>query len=633
MSVRQLTALAVLLTTTLVIYIPGLNGPFLFDDAPNIVQPISAWLNGDTIWQEIVFGNSSGLLHRPLSNLTFAANAWSTGLNPIFFKATNLALHLACGLLLFFLLKSVLPRDNTLSPNALASALAITGLWLSHPLHVSTVLYVVQRMAQLSTLFILASLLIYVTGRTAYQNNNPKKGNAFLFLLLPITTVAALFSKETGATIPALCAVIELTFFIPRHGQSRPRQVHAFFLLFLVLPAATALVFLINSPHILSYEGRLFSLEDRLLTQPRVLWDYIWKIFAPRTPALGLYNDDFPISRGLFTPPTTIIAVIALFIAALTATYLRKRAPTVSAGIGIFLVGHAMESSFLPLEMYFEHRNYFPSIGIILAAVAAACLIFKRTELSVQTSKLTILALWAVLSVSTAIRAHTWTSWETLAIQGLKEHPESLRAHLDYAHILHATGRHSEVQPVFDSLEKLKNPSAKHVSWINTISLQCMTTQSADHRAIERLHAIRGARLQLFELLAFENLARYIQKARCANLEPEYLADIIVQIIDSAPQPEGLKALWRGRFVAAQLYAKSGNAEMAVAQAKKSWDSGAADSAVGIYLTALYFETDLKERAKMTLREVERTISSWDVRNQRAANYLRLAIEQDNPAQ
>ena len=45
-------------------------------------------------------------------------------------------------------------------PLALASC-----LWLLHALHVSTVLYTVQRMAQLSALFVFAGLLVYSYGR------------------------------------------------------------------------------------------------------------------------------------------------------------------------------------------------------------------------------------------------------------------------------------------------------------------------------------------------------------------------------------------------------------------------------------------------------------------------------------
>ena len=56
---------------TALAYLPGLGGPFLFDDPPNLITPFSAWLDGDIGWREIIFGNGSGLFGRPLSMLSF----------------------------------------------------------------------------------------------------------------------------------------------------------------------------------------------------------------------------------------------------------------------------------------------------------------------------------------------------------------------------------------------------------------------------------------------------------------------------------------------------------------------------------------------------------------------------------
>src|SRR5690606_470084 len=83
------------------------------------------------------------------------------------YKYHNLLIHLLNGLLLFWLLQKLLPR---LAPQITPeTTVAIAGLtvatWLLHPLLMSTVLYAVQRMAQLSALFTLAALLCYVFAR------------------------------------------------------------------------------------------------------------------------------------------------------------------------------------------------------------------------------------------------------------------------------------------------------------------------------------------------------------------------------------------------------------------------------------------------------------------------------------
>src|SRR5690606_37588290 len=140
---------------TAIVYFPGLNGPFLFDDPPNILIPFQAWLDGKTGWQELVLGNRSGMLGRPISMLTFLANASTTGLSVVPFKATNVAIHILSGVLIYILLERLLACDPNLKVKARAIALLVTAIWLLHPMQVSTVLYVVQRMAQLSAFFTL----------------------------------------------------------------------------------------------------------------------------------------------------------------------------------------------------------------------------------------------------------------------------------------------------------------------------------------------------------------------------------------------------------------------------------------------------------------------------------------------
>ncbi|MCY0536413.1 hypothetical protein, partial [Klebsiella pneumoniae] len=58
----------------------------------------------------------------------------------------------------------------------------------------------------------------------------------------------------------------------------------------------------------------------------------------------------------------------------------RKRAPSIPAGWFFFLVAHLVESSFLPLEMYYEHRNYLPSFGLLLAATGLLEILLRRSN-------------------------------------------------------------------------------------------------------------------------------------------------------------------------------------------------------------------------------------------------------------
>ncbi len=158
-----------LLALTALIYLPGLSGPFLFDDITNILQ--NAALRLDSLSPQALlraaWSLESGPLKRPLAYLSFALNHYFAGGFDVFaFKATNLAIHLLNTLL-------VAALAWRLGAGALADqpgrrrglALLAAAIFALHPLALSPVLYVVQRMASLSTLFVLASVLCLLRAR------------------------------------------------------------------------------------------------------------------------------------------------------------------------------------------------------------------------------------------------------------------------------------------------------------------------------------------------------------------------------------------------------------------------------------------------------------------------------------
>jgi hypothetical protein len=612
-----------LLAATVLIYLPGLGGPFLFDDPPNLIVPIDAWLHGQTGWQEIVFGNASGLLGRPLSMLSFLANAAISGLDPLPFKATNLAIHLACGVLVYALLARLLPRDPQFGRHARLLALIVTALWLIHPMQVSTVLYVVQRMAQLGALFMLMGLLAYVHGRIAIEEGRTRAGRAFLFLALPAATLAAILSKENGALLPLLCAVIELGYFRASVQAPRPRSVKLFFCTFLLAPGALVAGWLALHPQRLlgAYVDRTFTFGERLLSEPRALMDYMGALLLPRGRALGLNTDDFAISHGLLDPPSTLFAILGLLALIVVALRARRRLPMFFTGIAFYLAAHVMESSVFALELYFEHRNYLPSAGFFLALVALAGWLITRALPHVGNLPRTRLwlnlgggALFAVLGLATLVRASVWSSFPLLAAQDASQHPQSMRAQMDYANTLQKQGKYDEVQRVFDHVATIDNPAAPHVAAIDTVALQCMVHGEASPEAVARVAAIAGDRLQQFEMLAFENLANYLEKHECRNLTKAQLAATIVAVVDAAPQPATLVQLWRSRFVAAKLYVQAGQPAQAQTQLALAWKTGAADPAVGVFLATVYALNHDFANARLILDDVRKHLASWDRR-------------------
>ena len=79
----------------------------------------------------------------------------------------------------------------------------------------------------------------------------------------------------------------------------------------------------------------------------------------------------------LWSPSTTALSLLAWVGAVAVALLLRKRYPLLVFALLFYLVAHSMESTILPLEMVFEHRNYLPSVGVCLLVAAGVISDFR----------------------------------------------------------------------------------------------------------------------------------------------------------------------------------------------------------------------------------------------------------------
>ena len=224
-------------------YLPGLAGPFLFDDFGSIT-PLGSH-GGVTDWysfKAFVFGGNAGPTGRPISLLTFLidANNWPADAWP--FKRTNLVIHLLNGLVLGVLVRSILRILDFNENEVRWIALVSSALWILHPFLVSTTLYVVQRMAQLSTLFMFTGLAFYLYGRS-FLAENPKKAYTGMSLAIGGFTLLAMLSKENGILLPLLVGVIEITV-VASQRHRLPGLNRLWAAAFIVLPAVVVGLYL-----------------------------------------------------------------------------------------------------------------------------------------------------------------------------------------------------------------------------------------------------------------------------------------------------------------------------------------------------------------------------------------------------
>jgi hypothetical protein len=352
-------------------YWPGLSGPFLLDDYGNL-DVLGAHGRIDN-WRTFLYFLTSGNADptgRPIALLTFLldANTWPAAPWP--FKRTNLILHLLNTALLSLTLSRLQEGLHRWRQDISVSSwtpLLAALLWGAHPFFVSTTLYVVQREAMLPMTFILLALLAW--DRAVLQFGRGRAGAGWSWALLGFGTATLLagLSKANGFLAPLLTGLAYLFFL--RRPTDPPTKKHTpverAAILCLAVPSVMLLGYLIHVAWQLwplpILGGRDWTLPERLLSEPRALWTYMGRLVLPRAGGGGVYVDDFITSHSCVDPATTLPALLALGASLVAAIALRRRFPIASFAWLFFLGGHLLESSTIPLELYFEHRNYLPA--------------------------------------------------------------------------------------------------------------------------------------------------------------------------------------------------------------------------------------------------------------------------------
>ena len=416
-------ATGLLLVVVTVLYIPGLHGPWVFDDFVNIVEavPDDDGLGGIA---RSAFSNTSGLAGRSVSAFTFALNHVLGDGGTFAFKLTNVMLHVAtCAastLLGYALVRRLAPRRSR--SEALLLALVTSAIWALHPLHVSTVLYVVQRMSILAMFFSLLALLAWIAARGAIGRRHV----AALYASSLAAVVLATLSKETGVLAIGHIVVFEL---LNPKGLGRRAELQSKALAGCIAVATgvfTLVIAFVPEPIMGGYVLRDFVWTERLLTQAEVMTEYLRQIAFADVERMRFYYDDWPTARS-FGPATVVgltllVGLVGLAVAA------RRSAPLVSFGIGMFFVSHLMESSVLPLEHAFEHRNYMGSFGLTMA-LCAAVLELTRSRRTLLPAVVVALSLApAYLTAQTTVRVAEWSDNLTLHHEAMQRAPGSFRA-------------------------------------------------------------------------------------------------------------------------------------------------------------------------------------------------------------
>lgn len=428
--------LLLIVVAVVCVYFPGLFGGYTFDDFPNLVD--NTELHVSTLsfdrWWAAIFSSPSSELQRPLAMFTFAINYYFSGLDPFPVKLTNLIIHLLNVFLAFrladIIFRTSMVRSEGTNPTPSTLALFVTALWALAPINLTPILLSVQRMESLAQVFVFIGLRLYIDGRLRQLSGSGGWGRIFLGIV--ICTGLGTLAKETATALPLYAFLVECLLF---HFRNETRRIDRRLLLFytgiLLIPMLIGSIWILQfSLAPTSYAARDFTLTQRLLTETRVLWDYAHWTLIPNLSELSLYHDDYAISQSLTNPLSTSFAIIGLVGVLAAAVFLRKRRPVAALGIALFLAAHALTATVIPLELVYEHRNYFSSFCLFMALADIVFALMQNATARFAGATLGF-AFIVFFSFTTLLRATEWGNPIRFALSESAKHPYSPRARYD----------------------------------------------------------------------------------------------------------------------------------------------------------------------------------------------------------
>lgn len=400
-----------------------------FDDYINLKQLEFASDKESAL--DFIFNGIAGPTGRPISLLTFMVNYADWPNNPWGFIKISIIIHCINSALVFIIALRLFDLLPSLKKHKWFGA-CITGIvWATLPIHASGILMAVQRMTLISAFFIFLTLYIFILLRSKIKNNN-------LISLLFINTIIiaggllAIYSKENGIIVITLIALLEIFFF-----RIKKEERHIFWKAWLsstliVVPLLLLIYFTINYKSIQNnfhfYRG--YELSSHIATQLIILWDYIKQIILPRSSVMGPFHDDHITYTWKTLQPWIALSAWILTLSISSYLYIKKNSITCKMllfSILFYLASHQIESTFIPLELYFEHRNYVASLGIVFFVAILLSEIVNQTNKYLK-SLMIASTIYIFYSFSLFQITTLWAQPLFAAEMWYKYHPNSPRA-------------------------------------------------------------------------------------------------------------------------------------------------------------------------------------------------------------
>ena len=435
---KKVFAFVTLFIIIFTIYSNTFHASWHFDDEPNIKDNTKIHLK-EISWQNIKKSFFSlqlepEQLYRPAACLSFALNYYFGKDNVLGYHIVNISIHFLTAIFLFFFIYHTLNvplLKVKYGTNSYFIALLSAALWAVNPIQTQAVTFIVQRMASMAGMFYIISMYLYLKGRTSTQNHV----KIILFVLCTISAILAFASKENAIMIPLSLFLYDFFLVQGISKETMKKNIKILVTGAIIILGLGIIYFVFSEASVSSYFSlyvkRPFTLWERLLTQPRIIIFYISLIFYPMSNRLSLAHD-INVSKSLFDPFTTILSILLIIGIVIGAISISKRKPLICFSILFFFLNHIIESSILPLELIFEHRNYIPTMLFFVPIAIGS--INAISYFSYKRSMQVIIALSISLVIvgeghATFMRNFTWKNEESLWIDCIDKYPNLFRPH------------------------------------------------------------------------------------------------------------------------------------------------------------------------------------------------------------
>ena len=546
-----LFALLILSVISAIVYYPGLSGAFLLDDLMHLkgLSEIGS-PNSQSFWDYVVTG--AGPSGRPIAYLSYALQA-SSWPNAYSFKLVSLSFHVINSVLVFILIRRILElRGRQNLSELILFPLIISALWLIDPIQVSTVHYVIQRMAILSAFWVLLGMNFYLLALT-YPENRVARYNCFFAYGLCL--ICGLMSKENAILLPLLVGTICVTLL--RECSARIPLWERLVLLY--VPSLVFVAYILINGHkyfVHSYRFRNFDVFERLLTQFNVLADYLVRIVVPYSNDFRLFYENYKVSTSLEQSLVGVVVVSSLLIVAILG---RKTIPWIACGILFYFAGHIVESTALSLELYFEHRNYLPSLGIVIAVIGLMLEISNKYK-NFRYFSICLVVFWGISLAYTAyLQSEIWGNKKRQAVYLYENNPTSHRAHGHLAKMMFEHGAIDSLSSFYkETIHMFPLDLSKPLLWIELNCLDERIQLPAQEEI--RTQAVR-ADYNHETLNVIKGLIRLIEQGKCSAEGYQLMLDAIMGLLNNE-QFEGLRP--QVNILAGKALALSGNYHQAL---------------------------------------------------------------------